>query len=574
MRQSLLFAKTLREAPADSEAASHKLLVRAGFIRQLASGIYSYMPLGLRVLSKIETIIREEMERASVQEILLPSLQPAELWQQSGRIDVYGPELIRLDDRGGRSFVLGPTHEEVVTALIARELSSYRQLPTAVFQIQTKFRDEQRPRAGLLRCREFVMKDAYSFAEDQVTLDEQYRRMHSAYERIFSRCGLNVRAVEADAGAIGGAGGSHEFMAYANMGEDTIITCPACGYAANSEKAVSLASQAKPVEQNFNTGHVTIVAEKFYTPSLKTIDDLMLILGLRPDEIIKTLLYMADKTLIAILVRGDHEANEAKIKQLLGLTSLELADAAQVEARTGVPLGFVGPVGLDVDIYADHAVAAMHNAITGANERDYHLKQVMPGRDFTFKLAADLRVVEEGEPCVHCSGPLEAIKGIEVAHIFKLGHKYSEPLQANFVDRDGRSQPIVMGCYGIGVSRLLAAIIEQQHDEDGMIWPVGVAPFQVHLLVMATRDEVQQQLATECYEQLLSAGIETLYDDRNERPGVKLKDADLFGLPLRVVIGKAAEDGFVELKARDGMSERIAMEDVVQRIREQLVCDS
>jgi len=578
MRQSFLFTRALREAPADAEAASHKLLVRAGFIRQLASGVYSYMPLGLRVLAKIETIIRQEMERAGVQEILLPSLQPAELWQQSGRIDVYGPELIRLDDRGNRSFVLGPTHEEAVTALIGRELSSYRQLPTAVFQIQTKFRDEQRPRAGLLRCREFVMKDAYSFAEDEATLGEQYARMYAAYERIFRRCGLNVRAVEADAGAIGGAGGSHEFMAYASMGEDTVISCPACGYAANSEKAVSLASQAgseeaELVQGSSGSGQITPAAEKFYTPSLKTIDDLTLKLGLRPVEIVKTLLYTADNTLIAILVRGDHEANEAKIKQLLDVTSLELADTAQIEEIAGVPLGFVGPVSLNVDIYADFAVAAMHTAITGANEQDYHLKQVMPGRDFTIKLAADLRVVQEGEPCIHCSGALETNKGIEVAHIFKLGHKYSEPLHANFVDRDGRSRPIVMGCYGIGVSRLLAAIIEQQHDEDGMIWPVGVAPFQVHLLVMSTRDEVQEQLASECYERLLSAGIETLFDDRNERPGVKLKDADLLGMPLRVVFGKAAETGYAELKARDGSSEQIAIDDLVQTIKERLARD-
>ncbi|MFD0710319.1 proline--tRNA ligase [Paenibacillus sp. GCM10027626] len=569
MRQQHLLIPTLREAPADAEAISHKLLLRGGFIRQLASGVYSFLPLGHKVLAKVQAIVREEMERAGVQEILLPSLQPAELWQQSGRYEHYGPLLIRLQDRGGRGFVLGPTHEEAVTALIGGEIASYRQLPFSVFQLQTKFRDERRPKSGLLRCREFIMKDAYSFSANEEELANQYEAMYVAYKRIFERCGLQYRAVEADAGSIGGSGGSHEFMALSDTGEDTIMACPGCGYAANVEKAES----APALKESTADKAKVPESERWFTPQLKSIRELTAAHDLPPAAFIKTLLYTADGKLIAVLMRGDSEANEAKIKTLLGAASLELASAEQVLAAVGAPIGFVGPVNLPlmqgekITIIADRHAAEMDEAIVGANEPDYHLKHVVPERDFSIALVGDLRTAQAGEVCIHCSTPLEAIKGIEVGHIFKLGDKYSEPLKTYFVDREGRERPIVMGCYGIGVTRLLAAIIEQSHDEHGMIWPQEIAPFSVHLILMSAKDERQRRIADELYACLQAEGIATLYDDRTERPGVKLKEADLIGLPLRVVVGKAAEEGVVELKARTAMMEKVATSQLVSEIQ-------
>ncbi|MCQ6557717.1 proline--tRNA ligase [Paenibacillus mendelii] len=569
MRQRQLFAPTLREMPAEAEAVSHRWMVKGGFIRQLASGVYSFLPLGRKVLRSVETIIREEMERAGAQEMLLSALQPAELLQQSGRYDMYGQDLFRLNDRNGREFVLGPTHEEVITSLIQQEITSYRKLPVTLYQIQTKFRDERRPRFGLLRGREFIMKDAYSFDTDWDGLARHYDAMYEAYHRIFTRCGIAFRAVEADAGAIGGEGGTHEFMAFSESGEDIIVSCESCGYAANLEKAESMLPAATD-ESNSNVGTMASCV-KFHTPGWKTIEQLVQSVGCGAEHIVKTLIYMADGQPTAVLVRGDHEANETKIKNLLGAETVELADAATVQALTGSPAGFAGPVGLAAPLLVDQHVGAMKEAITGANELDYHLKHVVPGRDFTAHLTGDLRNVQEGDDCPHCGNKLSTIRGIEIGHVFKLDSRYSGKLGATFVDAAGKEQTFVMGCYGIGVTRLMAAIIEQNQDEHGMIWPKSIAPYQVHIIVMSMQDDTQRETALKLYEELRSAGIEVLLDDRDERPGVKLKDADLIGLPLRVVVGKAIAEGRVELKARTGTVEQVPAEQVIGQIREKLL---
>lgn len=548
MKQSQLLAPTLRDVPADAEAVSHQLLLRAGYIRQLAAGIYSLLPLGRRVLQRIEAVIREEMETAGANEVLLPALQPAELWRQSGRYDVYGEELIRLTDRGGREFALGPTHEEVITSLIAQEVSSYRKLPLTVYQIQTKFRDERRPRFGLLRVREFLMKDAYSFDTDWEGLSRSYESMYDAYHRIFSRLGLRFRAVLADAGAIGGEGGTHEFMAFADVGEDTIIACSSCDYAANVEKAEA-APLTKAASQDGGHGEKPAL-HKFATPSVRTIQELHDRQGIRPSQVIKTLLYVADGEPVAILIRGDHEANETKIANVLGASSLGMADADTVRQVTGAPPGFAGPVGLRVRMIADREAAAVASAVVGANESDYHYRDVVPGRDFELGEVADLRNVQAGEACPRCGKELDAHRGIEIGHVFKLGTKYSSAMQASFVDAGGKNQPFIMGCYGIGVTRLMSAMIEQHHDERGMIWPAEAAPFGVHLLPVSIQDERQREIAEQLYAQFKGAGIATLLDDRDERLGVKLKDADLIGIPVRIVIGKGAAEGLVEFKPR------------------------
>ncbi|TYP79600.1 proline--tRNA ligase [Paenibacillus methanolicus] len=548
MKQSQLFAPTLRDIPADAEAISHQLLLRAGCIRQVAAGIYSLLPLGRRALQRVEAVIREELEAAGANEVLLPALQPAELWRQSGRYDVYGEELIRLTDRGGREFALGPTHEEVVTSLIAQEVSSYRKLPLTVYQIQTKFRDERRPRFGLLRVREFLMKDAYSFDADWEGLSRSYETMYEAYHRIFNRLGLRFRAVLADAGAIGGEGGTHEFMALADIGEDTIIACTACEYAANLEKA-----EAAPLASAITAAHQEEgerMLQKFATPSIRTIQQLEEQLGIKPSHVLKTLLYLADGEPVAVLIRGDHEANETKIMNALGAASLEMADAETVRKVTGAPTGFAGPVGLDVRTIIDREAAAMPSAVAGANEADHHYRNVVPGRDFRLDEVADLRNVRAGEACPHCGRELAAHRGIEIGHVFKLGTKYSSAMQASFADAEGKDQPFIMGCYGIGVTRLLSAMIEQHHDERGIIWPVEAAPFGVHLLPVSMKDDGQREIAMQLYAQLRAAGIEPLLDDRDERLGVKLKDADLIGIPVRIVIGKEAAEGQVEFKPR------------------------
>ncbi|MDQ0112936.1 proline--tRNA ligase [Paenibacillus harenae] len=546
MRQSQLLMPTLREAPSEAEAVSHQLLLRAGLVRQLAAGVYTYLPLGRRVLRKLEAIVREEMDKAGGQEVLMPALQPAELWRQSGRYEVYGPELVRLRDRHDREFALGPTHEEVITALMRGETSSYRQLPATLYQIQTKFRDEQRPRYGLLRGREFLMKDAYSFDADWEGLHRSYVAMYDAYHRIFARCGLTFRAVEADAGSIGGEGGTHEFMALADIGEDTIASCTCCDYAANLEKA----------EYGIATNHKADVVEptktkRLHTPGSKTIVQLTESLGLEATAFIKTLIFIADGKPVAILVRGDHEVNDIKVKQALGVVSLSLADQETTERVTGAPTGFAGPVGLTIPVYADIAAAQISSAIVGANEEDYHLVDVQPGVHFTYEASGDYRNAAMGDRCPRCEeGRLQFNRGIEIGHVFKLGTKYSEAMEATFLDAAGKAQPLIMGCYGIGVSRLLSAVIEQHADEQGIVWPASIAPYRVHIVPVSAKDETQMALAFQLAERLEAAGIEWLLDDRDERPGVKFKDADLIGIPLRITVGRQAASGIVEVKRR------------------------
>lgn len=548
MKQSTMLIPTMREVPAEAEMASHRLMLRAGLIRMLVSGVYTFLPLGLRVLQKVEQIVREEMNRAGAQEVLLPALQPAELWEKSGRWETYGPELIRLQDRHGRPMVLGPTHEEVITAMVAGEINSYRRLPQILYQIQTKFRDERRPRSGLLRGREFVMKDAYSFDVDESGLAESYRRMHEAYCRIFDRMGLDYRAVEADAGAMGGTG-THEFIVLSEAGEDTIVSCTACDYAANVEKAEIVPSQ---VDESAVTAHRQQVGpmEKVHTPGMRSIEDVRAFLSLAPDRLVKTLLYQADDRIVAVLVRGDHELNEVKLKAQLGVDKLELADEETVRKVTGADVGFAGPVGLSVDIVADQAVAAMTEAVVGANETDMHYVHAVPGRDFSVKAYLDLRMVQEGDTCPRCGGDIQFARGIEVGHIFQLGTRYSEKLGAYYLDENGQRKPMIMGCYGIGVSRLIPAIIEQSHDEHGIIWPRSIAPFDVHLIPVNWQDDTQRQVTEQLYERLQERGVEVLLDDRPERVGVKLNDADLIGIPWRILVGRKAAEGRVELKNR------------------------
>lgn len=569
MRQSKLLLTTLREAPAEAETLSHQLLLRAGYIRQLAAGIYTYLPLGRRVLRKLENIVREEMDAAGAQEILMPSMQPAELWKESGRYEVYGKELMRFQDRHERDFVLGPTHEEVVTALLRNEISSYRKLPVTVYQLQTKFRDERRPRSGLLRGREFLMKDAYSFDTCVEELDQSYQSMFDAYHRIFGRCGLQFRAVHADSGAIGGEGGSHEFMALAGIGEDTLVICSDCGYAANLEQAEAEAGTAGSGFADESVADAPRV-EKFHTPGMRTIDQLEQSLKIRPDVIIKTLIYQSDDKFFAVLVRGDHEVNEIKVSKYIGSAAeICLADYRAVEQKTGVESGFVGPVGLPLTLLVDAAVAAMPQGIAGAGELDYHLRNVVPGRDFALMHVGDFRNVAEGETCPRCrKGHLEFHTGIEIGHVFKLGTKYSEKLGAVFLDSSGRSRNMLMGCYGIGISRLLAAVVEQNHDGEGIAWPAALAPYQVHILLISVKDEVQRGVAEALYAELHALGVETLLDDREERPGVKFKDSGLIGIPLTVVVGKEAAEGRVEfIERKAGGKELLAIAQAVTRIR-------
>ncbi|MGO4699021.1 proline--tRNA ligase [Paenibacillus sp. 2TAB26] len=561
MRQSKLLMPTLREAPSEAEAASHQLMLRAGLIRQLAAGIYTYLPLGRRVLRKLEQIVREEMDQAGAQEVLMPAMQPAELWQQSGRYDVYGPELMRLRDRHDREFTLGPTHEEVITALVRSEVSSYRQLPMTLYQIQTKFRDEKRPRYGLLRGREFLMKDAYSFDEDWDGLHRSYTSMYEAYNRIFTRCGLNYRPVEADAGSIGGEGGTHEFMALADIGEDTIAVCNSCDYAANLEKAeYKLSEQPTDTQQNNDAALV-----RHHTPEIKKIDQLVEAFGLGADTFMKTLIYVADGAPVAVVVRGDHEVNEIKVKNALAVAHLELADQATTERVTGAPTGFAGPIGLQIPVYADHAVLAMKSGVAGANEQDYHIGNVIPSIHLTDVQAGDYRNAAIGDGCPRCeTGSLVFYRGIEVGHVFKLGTKYSEALNAKFLNASGSEQPLIMGCYGIGVSRLLSAVLEQHSDSNGIIWPKSIAPYHVHVVPVSAKDQVQMDLAAHIAARLLEAGVETLLDDRDERPGVKFKDSDLIGIPLRIVVGKHAADGIVELKQRNELeAQKLELEEAI-----------
>ena len=544
MRYSSLFLPTLKENPAEAEVISHKLMVRAGMIRKLTSGVYSWLPFGLMALRKVEKIIREEMNRAGAQEIFMPSVQPGELWQESGRWDYYGRELLRFKDRHDRDYCLGPTHEEVVTDIVRREVRSYRDLGFNLYQIQQKFRDEIRPRFGVMRGREFGMKDGYSFDADDAGLEKSYRAMFDAYTRIFQRCGLKFAPVEADSGPIGGSF-SHEFMVLADTGEDAIVSCPSCGYAANTEKA-----EINPPEPAgaTNAGE----PQRVHTPDVRTIEDLTGFLKISAAGLIKTLIYQTDDGPVAVLVRGDQEVNEIKLQNLLR-SGVELAAPSVIEQVTGAPVGFSGPVGLKIRLLADHAVSAITESVVGANEADYHLTNVVPGRDFTVEGYYDLRVAMEGDPCPKCQSAVTIVRGIEVGHVFKLGDKYTRAMKATFLDSDGKEQFIIMGTYGIGTGRTLAASIEQNHDDNGIIWPMPLAPFEAAILPLQAQDEDVVQAAEKLYKELLALGVDVLLDDRNERAGIKFKDADLIGVPLRLAVSrKTLAEGQCEFKNRRG----------------------
>jgi prolyl-tRNA synthetase len=561
MRYTEYFIPTVKETPADAEVISHQLMLRAGMVRKVAAGIYNYLPLGLRSVRKFEAIVREEMNRAGAIEILMPMVTPAELWQESKRWEQYGKELLRFSDRKENGFCLGPTHEEVVTDIVRREVRSYRQLPLNLYQIQTKFRDEIRPRFGLMRGREFIMKDAYSFDVDEAGADKSYERMYQAYRRIFERCGLRFRAVEADTGSIGG-NWSHEFMVLADSGEDAIVSCSACDYAANVEKAESRTIEAvehcepRPLE-------------RVATPGKKSIEEVSSFLGVPAASTVKMLVYMADNVPVAALLRGDHELNEIKLKKVLGCEVLEMATDEQIVLATGATVGYLGPIGVKIRLLADLSVRGLRNFVAGANEEDYHLKNANLERDFPLPEFADIRNVTHGDSCPRCpAGTLEMWRGIEVGHVFKLGVKYSQALNATFLDADGKEQTVFMGCYGIGIGRTVAACIEQNHDENGIIFPLPIAPFHCIISAINPKDLEVSKVSGEIYNRLLQAGIEVLFDDRDERPGVKFKDADLIGIPLRLVVGaKNLADGKVEVKLRrEGSVELMTIDAAVERV--------
>lgn len=539
-----MYAPTLREVPGEAEIASHQLLLRAGFMRKSTNGMYSYLPLAWRVIKKIEDIIREEMDNAGAQEIMMPIMQPAEIWEESGRWGAYGAEMIRLKDRHGHEYCLGPTHEEMVTTLVKNDVRSYRQLPLNLYQIQDKFRDERRPRFGLMRSRDFIMKDAYSFDRDEAGLDKTYQIMYDAYTNIFNRCGLTFRPVEADSGAIGG-NGSHEFMVLADSGEAEIVYCTECEYAADIEKA-ELHKIEAPAEE-------ALPVEEVETPDCKTIADVCAFLNAPVEKSMKAVAFKSEKGLILCFVRGDHEVNEIKVVNTVGVTEVEMADESML-AEAGTCGGYMGPVGIDPKkaiIVVDQSVMEMHNICCGANKEGYHLLNVNPGRDFTPAYVADIRLMAEGDPCPHCGAKVGKARGIEVGQVFKLFTKYSQAMKATFLDENGKEQPMVMGCYGIGVGRTMAACVEQCNDKDGMIWPAAIAPYHVLVVPVNVKDEASYAKAEEIYAQLQHAGLEVVIDDRKERPGVKFKDADLIGYPLRVVVGpKTLTEGALEVKAR------------------------
>jgi prolyl-tRNA synthetase len=567
MRYSQTLLPTLKETPAEAEVVSHRLMLRAGFIRKLTAGIYTYMPIGLAAIRKVENIVREEMNRAGAQELLMPMVQPADLWIETGRYEKYGPELLRFHDRHDRESCLGPTHEEVITDIARKELHSYRDLPINLYQIQTKFRDEIRPRFGLMRGREFIMKDAYSFDVDDETAGISYMKMYEAYKRIFTRCGLRFRAVQADSGAIGGSF-SHEFMVLADTGEDTIVICKNCEYAANMEKAVVklvASDQVEPLE----------AMEKVETPGKRKVGAVCEFLGIDAKELVKTLVFKADGKPVAVVVRGDREVEEVKLKNLLGVADVEMADDQEVFDATGVPTGYLGPVGVTIRLVADQEVAAMQNFYAGGNEKNYHYKNVNFGRDFQVEAVADLRQITTSDPCPECGGQLDTTEGIEVGHVFKLGTGYSESMNATFQDKDGQAKHFVMGCYGIGVSRIVAAAIEQNHDDKGIIFPVPLAPFSVIIVNLGGSDETINAAAEQLYEDFQAAGIEVLIDDRDERPGFKFKDADLLGIPYRVTVGKSfLKKGTLEIKQRrDGTVEEMTPEETVRNLREKILAE-
>lgn len=567
MRLSKMYVRTLRELPAEAEIPSHILLLRTGMIRKLASGIYGFMPLGWRTLHKIENIIREEMDKSGAQEILMSAIQPAELWEESGRWSAYGPELWRIKDRNGRDFCLGPTHEEIFTDIVRDGVSSYRQLPLNLYQIQHKYRDEARPRFGLMRSREFIMKDAYSFDKDQEGLDKSYDDMYDTYTRIFTRCGLTFRPVEADSGAIGG-NASHEFTALSEVGESDIAYCESCSMAANVEKAVC--RDAKPSPES----EAMLELQEVHTPGTKTIEELASFLNIDKKKTIKALLFekydedgKADGY-VAAFVRGDRDLNMIKLVNALKIPehAIAFADELKLEAAIGAVGGFTGPIGLhDCMIVVDSELVGLKNLCAGACKPDYHILNVNYGRDYEGDIVTDLKVLKEGDPCPVCGAPIKHTRGIEVGQVFKLGTKYSEAMNAIYKDENQQDHPLVMGCYGIGVSRTLAAVIEQHHDEDGIIWPVSVAPYHVIVTLVKPKDETQAKLAEDIYQRLLTAGVEAVIDDRDERPGVKFKDADLLGFPIRITVGKRAGEGIVEYKLRrDSEKTEISVEEAIE----------
>ncbi len=559
--------KTLREVPNEAEISSHILLLRTGMIRKLVSGVYGFMPLGWRSVRKIEEIVRQEMDATGAQEIHMSAVQPAELWEESGRWYAYGPELWRLKDRNGRDFCLGPTHEEIFTDVIRNDVSSYRQLPMNLYQIQTKYRDEARPRFGLMRSREFIMKDAYSFDKDYAGLDESYKTMYDAYDRIFTRCGLTFRPVEADTGAIGGSN-SHEFTALSEVGESEIAYCESCTMAATTERAECVDAPAQ-------TDVELLPMEEVHTPGTKTIEEVANFLGLDQTQTIKALLFVTydekgeENGYVAAFVRGDRELNMIKLVNALKIPehAIAFADEEKMAAATGCVGGFTGPCGLhDCTIVVDSELPGLANLCAGANKADYHVKNVNYGRDYKGDIVTDLKVLKEGDPCPICGAPVKHARGIEVGQVFKLGTKYSESMGANYVDENQKEQPIVMGCYGIGVTRTLAAVVEQHHDENGIIWPMSVAPYHAIITLVKPDDEVQAGVAERIYQELLDARVEVLLDDRKERPGVKFKDADLLGIPVRITVGKLAGEDKVEYKLRrDAEKEEISVSEAIAR---------
>lgn len=564
MKLSKMLISTLREVPGEAEIASHQLMLRAGMIRKSATGIYTFMPNGVRVLKNVENIVREEMDRAGAQEFLASALIPANLWQESGRWDVMGSEMIRLKDRNGRDFCLGPTHEEVFTDLARNEIKSYKQLPLNLYQIQTKYRDERRPRFGVMRSREFIMKDAYSFDKDNEGLDISYMKMYEAYNKIFTRCDLEFSAVEADSGAMGGSG-SAEFMVKSDIGEDEIAFCTGCNYAANTEKATSKLEDAEKEEEK--------ELNKIATPDVRTIEELVTFFNTSNKKFAKTLIYKADGKVVAVMVRGDRSLNETKVSNALGgIMELEMADAETVLKATSAEIGFAGPIGLQVDtLLVDEEVTRMSNFIVGANDTGYHYENVNYERDFD-GIVGDYKLVAEGDMCPKCGNPINIRRGVEVGHIFKLGTKYSESMGANYLDENGKEKPLVMGCYGIGINRTVAAIIEQHHDENGILWPMAVAPYKVIVMPANVKNEEQMNRAEKIYEDLKTRGVDVLLDDRNERVGVKFKDADLIGIPIRVTVGKKVVEDIVEFKLRKNQDiEEVNIEDVVDRIEKEFL---
>ncbi len=563
MKQSMTFIPTLREVPADAEVRSHQLMLRAGFIRQNTSGVYSYLPLAQKVLKKIEQIVREEMDKAGASELLMPALQQSELWQESGRWYSYGPELMRLKDRHNREFALGATHEEMITSLVRDEVKSYKRLPLALYQIQTKFRDEKRPRFGVLRGREFIMKDAYSFHATNESLDEGYEKMFTAYQNIFSRCGLDFRAVIADSGAMGGTD-THEFMVLSEIGEDTIAYSDTSQYAANIEMAPVISTYEKS-----NEALNDLV--KVETPNQKTIDEISGFLNVSKEKCIKSVLFKVDDKFVLVLVRGDHEVNDIKVKNIYGASVVELATVEETKDVLHCIPGYVGPINVSdrVEVIADNAVASIVNGVCGANEELFHYTGVNIERDVKVSQFADLRFIKEGDASPDGEGTIKFAKGIEVGHVFKLGTRYSEAMNASFLDDNGRTQPMIMGCYGIGVSRTLAAIIEQNNDENGILWPDSVAPFQLHIIPVNVKNDSQRELGEKLYNYYTQMGYEVLIDDRQERAGVKFADSDLIGIPVRITVGKKAEEGIVEVKLRStGQSFELSIDELQEKITE------